>query len=71
MGMTAEDVEMYWRSITAIEAQEALMAITIQMFEHRKKPDRERLHRSLHRKAYPFEKNYLSVQDAMESVNGN
>lgn len=45
--------ENYWSAITVIEAQEMLKNLTIQDWTKMKNSSREKLHRQLHRDAYP------------------
>ena len=51
--MTVEDCEDLWNSITVIEAQQTLVNITVSMWANMSKSDRQKIHRSLHRQAYP------------------
>ena len=48
-------VEDYWLAITPIEAQKALVDLTVSSYPHSAKSDRERIHRDLYKKAYPVE----------------
>lgn len=48
--MTAED---YWQAVTILQAQEALIQMKIADYPNMKKADRQKLHKELHKKAYP------------------
>jgi len=51
--LDAETTEDYWLAITVIEAQAALVQMNIIGTPHMKRSQAEKLHRELHRKAYP------------------
>jgi hypothetical protein len=42
-----------WESITVIEAQEMLKDLTVSSFPNYSKQEKSKLHRKLHRQAYP------------------
>ena len=44
---------MYWEAITIIEARQKLLDISSYSFPNLKKSDREKIHRELHRQAFP------------------
>lgn len=49
-------VEDYWAAITPIEAQKALVDLTVSSYPHlSSKSEREKVHRDLYKKAYPVE----------------
>ena len=53
-GLTAEEDEMLWQAITVIEARDALLRLKIASFPHMKRAHQEKIHRELHKAAYPW-----------------
>lgn len=55
-----------WQAITVLEAQDQLRMMGLMDWPNMKKNNRQKIHRDLHRLAYPSsakEKNYISMQD--------
>lgn len=55
--MPACDANIYYRAITVIEAQEMLKQLQIVSYPKTSKEAQQKLHRSLHRQAYPEQYN--------------
>lgn len=53
MEMDHATLEQYWRAITVIEAQDALIALKVADFPYQNRNDRQRTHRQFHKLAYP------------------
>lgn len=71
--MDEDDCEDAWQAITVIEAQSALVAITVGTFAEIKQSDREKIHRRLHSQAYPdslVEKKPLSAEHLQRILGG-
>lgn len=71
--MSVEAEEMLWKAITQIEAQETLVAIQVSAYPELPKKEKEKLHRTLHRNAYPDAheaRHSLTLEQVMEIVNG-
>lgn len=71
--MTEDDAEDYWNAITAIEAQDTLVAFTISQWPDMSNSDRERIHRKLHSQAYPesfIDKKPLSAEHLQRLLQG-
>jgi hypothetical protein len=66
--LDVDECESYWQSITVIEAQQALLNITTQNWSNISKKEREKIHRNLHKKAYPktFVENKQAIPDDLK-----
>ncbi len=53
MKLKSSDFNMYWQAIDVLESQEALIAINISSYPTAKKEFRDKLHKRLHKMAYP------------------
>lgn len=59
-----EDFNQYWLAITMIEAQEALVTMTLSDYPNMKDKDRKKLHKDMHSKAYfKQEERVVKVED--------
>lgn len=64
---------MLWQSITRIESQNTLLQFTVQDWSHMRKDQRNKVHRQLHKQAYPevYEsKKPKSTKDIFEMLSG-
>lgn len=62
--MPIVDANMFYRAITVIEAQEMMKQVQVSSFPKMKKESQEKLHRALHKQAYP---EAYSTQKAVSS----
>lgn len=53
MTMPADTFEMYWECMRVIDSQEMMRSLTIADYPHTNKQMRKKIHRQLHRNAYP------------------
>lgn len=53
MSMPIDVFEMYWESMGIIDAQRTLKDMSIADYPQSKKEDRKRMHRGMHKAAYP------------------
>jgi len=53
LGLGWDVFEVFWKSITAIEARKVLTDFSISMYPELKKGDRDKLHRNIYKQAYP------------------
>ena len=53
MQMPVDTFEMYWEAMGVIDAQSMMRSFTIQDYPNAKAETRKRLHRQIHKKAYP------------------
>lgn len=53
MSMPADVFEMYWEAMRVIDAQEMMRAMTLGDYPHAGKDTRRKIHRQVHREAYP------------------
>lgn len=51
--MKSSVFNMYWQAIDVLESQETLVAINVSSYPTAKKEFRDKLHRKLHKMAYP------------------
>lgn len=56
MNMGADEFSSYFMAIPNIEAQEALLSMTISSYPHLKDTERKRIYRQMRKLANPFEK---------------
>jgi hypothetical protein len=70
MDMDTQTFYAYYDSITAIEAQNAILGTTVATFPHMKPADRKKLNKRLNNNAYPIkeQKPTLSSEDAAEYI---
>lgn len=71
--MDFESALKWLNAADVIESQETLTAFKSTDWPHLKKRDREKLHRELHKRAYPFEWSNsapLSIEDAAKRLSG-
>lgn len=62
---------MMWECITVIEAQEQLKLMNALDWPNMKKDQRQKLHRELHRQAYPsniVKKDYITIDHLQQLV---
>lgn len=60
-----------WECVTMIEAQEQLKLMNALDFPNMKKSQRQKIHKDLHRLAYPSSvkpKNYISIEDVQKML---
>lgn len=70
-GWLAEDEEMLWQAITVLEAQEMLMGVKVSSYPYLKEADQDKVHRSLHKLAYPdVEKRSITAEEMARLLNG-
>lgn len=62
MSLDAESTLAYWEAITPIEAQEALIGLTVSAYPHMSKEGQRKVHRDLHSKAYTEKKSITPQQ---------
>ena len=53
MDLDWEWAQAYWLGITVIKAQGALQAMRVSDYPHLKKSDRQKMHKEMHKLAYP------------------
>jgi len=71
MSYPTDVVNMMWESVTMIEAQEQLKSFSAADWPNMKKADRSKLHKELHRQAYPnsfSKKNLITVHDLQKML---
>lgn len=71
--MSAEAEEMMWQALTIIEAQETLIEFQVSSFPHAKQSEKEKIHRAVHKLAYPsiYNKPVVLTAEAMAAlING-
>lgn len=61
--MASEDFEMAWRMIPEIKAQMSLESIAAVSYPHMKKDAQEKLHRKLHKTAFPKRKHFSESEE--------
>lgn len=66
--LSAERINGYWKAVTVIEAQDALLQLRISAYPHQKAANQKRFFDFLYKKAYPQvrEKKALTVEDFMK-----
>jgi hypothetical protein len=71
MNMEVDVFTAYWNAITAIEAQEMLVEMTLHDWPKMKKNSRTELHRKIHKQAYPYlEARTITPQELARMLNG-
>lgn len=69
--LSAEEFNAYFQAIDILESQEMLRALTVSDFPDMKKINREKLHRQLHKRAYPYQKKVaITVEDLKRMLGG-
>ncbi len=59
-------IDVLWKNISVIEAQEQLKAFTVADWSNMKKNSRSKIHKDLFNQAYPNQlkkKNYITIED--------
>lgn len=72
--LTQEDFNKYWNAIIPLEAQELLTNLTLHDFPHLKKEKRSKVHKQLHKQAFPFQhksKPEVNFDSMREFINKN
>ena len=67
--MEYNEAMRYFDAITVIEAQNMLISMQVADYPNMKRDDRSRLHREIHKKAYPFKNvRKMSGKEASEHL---
>jgi hypothetical protein len=66
--MPADEIESLWQAITQIEAQEMLKQFQIADYPHLKARDKSRVHKDMHKLAYPHAQEKVLDAEAVANI---